>query len=150
MTSTLPPFSCRHVSSIYLSFMVCVAFLPSYHPHTICHTSPSLHVSFPLKGIHHTYSSTSFAYHSSPCVPLAIPLSPRRRGPITSFPRPTFCAVLPTYPLSRSVILGGCMGGPPRPEGVDLAGPSSIPMLQLLKRLVVIRHRLHLDGKARP
>jgi hypothetical protein len=104
----------------------------------------------PLKGIHHTYSSTSFAYRIFPCVPFAIPLSPCRRGPITSFPCPTFRTVLPAYPLSQSVIPGGCMGGPPRPESAELAGPSSIPMSQLLKWLVVVRHRLCLNGKARP
>jgi hypothetical protein len=42
------------------------------------------------------------------------------------------------------------MGGPPRPEGAELVGPSSIPMLQLLERLVVVRYRLFLNGKAQP
>jgi hypothetical protein len=150
MSSSFPPFSCYRVSSIHLPSMVHVVFLPLYHPHTICHVSPSLHISLPLKGIHHTYSSTSFAYRILPCVPLSISPSLRHRGPITSFPCPTSHVVLPSYPLSRSVIPGGCMGGPPYPEGAELAGPSSILMLQLLKWLVVVRHLLRHNGKARP
>jgi hypothetical protein len=113
------------------------------------------HVIFPsafplLPCVHHIYSSTSFTCRILPCVPPVISLPPCRRGPITSFLCPTFHAVLPVYPLSRSVIPGGCMGGPPRPEGAELAGPFSIPMLQLLKRLVVVRHLLRHNGKARP
>jgi hypothetical protein len=150
-----PPVSCCHESSIHLPSLVHVVLLPSHHPHTTCHVFHSLHVSPPCPS--HLLSCLLRLSPFSMCLPCNLSRSlivsystPHCFGPITPFPCPTFRAGLHAYSLSQSVIPGGSAGGPPRPEGAELAGPSSIPMKQLLERLVVVRHRLRHNGKARP
>jgi hypothetical protein len=48
-SSSFPPFSCCHVSSLPSLSLIHMAFPPSHHPFTARHTSFSLHVNFPLK-----------------------------------------------------------------------------------------------------
>jgi hypothetical protein len=88
--------------------------------------------------------------HSSPSVHLPsseqCSLSPRL---ITHLP-PTICPThLHAHSSSRLVIPSGSARSLPRRRSTELTGPSSIPMKQLLKQLVVVRHRLRHNGKVR-
>jgi hypothetical protein len=68
--------------------------------------------------------------------------------PLPSY-APSLHAGLPAYPSGLSADPGGSAKGRPCPKGAELAGPSSIPMKQLFKQLVVVRHRLRHNGKVR-
>ena len=127
-TSVTLPFSSSHGPFPISPSIHCLPCVPLLPRSAFRHMSPSRHFS---------YTSSLL---SAPCC----------FSPITLFPCPTFRAGLHAYPLNHSIIPGGSAGGFPRPEGAELAGPSSIPMKQLLKQLVVVRYRLRHNGKARP
>jgi hypothetical protein len=149
-------------AALPFSAVLCLTSVGPFFHHVIfpIRLSPAAmcpsHIFFHLLHLSHLSMCPSHIFfhllhllHLAMCPPV-ISLPPYCRGPITSFLCPTFHAVLPVYSLSWSIIPGGCMGGSSRPEGAELAGPFSIPMLQLLKRLVVVRHLLRHNGKARP
>jgi hypothetical protein len=115
-----------------------------------------LHVSLPLKCAHYVSSPASSTYFLLPCVSPVTSLTPHHFmprphsfGATTPVVRPILRAGLHAYSSGRSANPGGSMKGRPRPRGAELAGPSSIPMKQLLKQLVVVRHRLRHNGKVR-
>ena len=132
--------------------LVCVVPFPSHHPRATCHASHSPStmcllylISYPLPLIssHHVFSPVTFL------TPHHLILHPHSFDVTTPFMRPILCAGLHAYPLSCSTNPGGSTKGLPHCRSVELAGPSSIPMKQLLKQLVVVRHRLRHNGKVR-
>jgi hypothetical protein len=123
---------------------ITLPFSSSHGPFPI---PPSIHrlpcvPLLPCIAFHHMSPSRHFSYTSS------LLSAPSCFGPITPFPHPTFRSGLHAYSLNHSVIPGGSARSLPRPKDAELAGPSSISMKQLLKRLVVVRHRLRHNGKA--
>jgi hypothetical protein len=99
-----------------------------------------LHVSLPLKCAHYVSSPASSTYFLLPCVSPVTSLTPHHFmprphsfGATTPVVRPILRAGLHAYSSGRSANPGGSMKGHPRPRGAELAGPSSIPMKQLLK-----------------
>jgi hypothetical protein len=115
-----------------------------------------LHVILPLKCAHYVPSPTSFDYFLLTCVSPVTSLTPHHFMPLphsffttTPIACPILRAGLHTYSSGRSANPGGSMKGHSRPRGAELAGPSSIPMKQLLKQLAVVRHRLRHNGKVR-
>ena len=163
-----PPFpSCQHVdhppSCHLFSSWSCDearSLLPFPHrPTSVTLPFSSSHGHFPI----------SPSIHHLPCVPLLPRIAFRHMSPSRHFSytssllsaplavsapslrsrAPTFRTGLHTYSLNHSAIPGGSVGGPPRCRSAELARSSSILMKQLLKRLVVVRHRLRHNGKAR-
>jgi hypothetical protein len=78
---------------------------------------------------------------------LLIRCSPHPCLVIAHPPLPTMCPSLRTglhvLSLGRLADPGGNARRPPRPKSAELAGPFPIPRKQLLRWLVVVRHRLH-------
>jgi hypothetical protein len=149
-----PPFCYCHVSSVLLRSLVQVVLSPYHHPLTTCHVSRSLPRQPPTKCSHYVSSPASSAYFLLPFVSPVTSLTPHHFmprphsfGATTLIVRPILCAGLHAYSSGHSANPGGSMKGRPRPQGAELARPSSIPMKQLLKQLVVVRHHLLHNGK---
>jgi hypothetical protein len=155
----LAPFSpfliLRHLSISPL--LVCVVPFPSHHPLTPCHVSHSLPHQPPTKNvpiISHLLPPPliSFYHMSSPATSLTphhFISHPHSFGATTPVMCPILRASLHAYSSGHSTNPGGSVKGLPHPKGAELAGPSLIPMKQLLKWLVVVRHRLLHNGKFR-
>jgi hypothetical protein len=126
----------RHLS-LSPSLVHMVPF-PFHHPSTAYHVSPLL----PRIAFHHMSPSRHFSYTSS------LLSAPHCFGPITPLLCPIFHIGFHPYSSSHLVIPGGSAGGPPRCRSAELVGLSSILMKQLLKWLVVVRHRLCHNGKS--
>jgi hypothetical protein len=79
--------------------------------------------------------TSSFVVSPHPCLVTAHP------------PLPIMCPSLRTglhaLSLGRSADPGGSARGPPCPKSAELTGSFPIPRKQLLRWLVVVRHRLH-------
>jgi hypothetical protein len=112
--------------------------------HLIIHSPPAMcpalfHVSLPLKCAHYISSPAPSAYCLPPCVfPCNLShthhfISHPSFGVTTPVMRPILRAGLHAYSSGRSANPGGSAKGLPRPKSVELAGPSSIPMKQLLR-----------------
>jgi hypothetical protein len=86
---------------------------------------------------------------SAMCLLLQSLSHPHNFGVTTPVMRPILRVGLHAYLSGRSTNPCGNVKGPPRLKSVELAGPSSIPRKQLLKQLVVVRHRLRHNGKVR-
>ena len=94
----------------------------------------------------------SFRHVSSPAASLTprhLLSHPHSFGATTPVMCHILCAGLHVYSSGYSANPGGSTKGHPHPRGAELAGPSSIPRKQLLKWLVVVRHRLRHNGKDR-
>jgi hypothetical protein len=129
--------------------------------HLIIHSPPAIcpapfHVSLPSRRAHYISSPAPTTYCLPPCVfpcrlshtsLLLIPPPRFWRHHSPSAPNPSCWP--PRYSSGRSVNPGGSTRGLPRHKGAELAGLSSIPIKQLLKQLVVVRHRLRHNGKVR-
>jgi hypothetical protein len=117
--------------------------------HLIIHSPPTMSPSRPFSCL--LCLSPFSMCPAPPLQPLFPPhlFMPRPHSFGTTIPdvRPILRASLHINSSGRSSNPGGNTKGRPCPRGVGLAGPSSIPRKQLLKRLVVVRHRLHHNGK---
>ena len=72
---------------------------------------------------------------------------PHSFGPFTPFPYPPLSVLAPhAYPLSQSSYSRWQHEKSSISRGAELARSSSIPRKKLLKRLVVVRHRLRHNG----
>jgi hypothetical protein len=139
----LAPFSpfliLRHLSISPL--LVHVVPFPSHHPLTAYHVSRSFPRQPPTKSvpiISHLLPPPLIAFRhvSSPVTSLTprhFLSHPHSFGATTPVMRPILRAGLHAYSSGHSADPGGSAKGLPRHRSVDLVGPSSIPMKQLLK-----------------
>jgi hypothetical protein len=135
--------------------LVHVVLLSSHHPLIACHVSRSFHISLSPRASPLYLISCPSAYRLPPCsfpchLPhtssLLIPSHLWRHHPIA---RPILRAGLHADTSGVQAHPGGSARSLPRPKSAELAGSSSIPIKQLLRWLVVVRHRLRHYGKVR-